>query len=226
MYRNLYTCVCVHACMCVCAVGSKVQTQTHRDTHTHIHLHLVTIIHTDSAAWMWMVGVVRGAHPTACAHYRALDTPAASPRSWLQSTPDTARRRPAAPCRLCSCRRAHSSLHGAGRLRAGSPRTRRPNGGGLMRSRTCGFRGRRNCREVHYVLCLLAANFAEESLAVRKLGFATLDVGHHSAWHLGVAYDTERDQRHEERGAAPAANMRLVRSSDGRITELLRRADA
>jgi hypothetical protein len=42
--------------------------------------------------------------------------------------------------------------------------------------RTCGFRERRDGRELQYVLGLLAANCAEESLTVRKLGFATLDV--------------------------------------------------
>ena len=79
---------------------------------------------------------------------------------------------------------------------------------------------------MHYVLSLLAADCAEKSLAVRKLGFATLDVRRHSAWHLGVAYDPERDKRHEDRGAAPAPNRLPVRSSDGQLMELLRRADA
>jgi hypothetical protein len=55
------------------------------------------------------------AHPgwsTTCAHCCALDTPAAWLRSSLRSTRDTARCRRAASCRLCSCGRAHSTLHG------------------------------------------------------------------------------------------------------------------
>jgi hypothetical protein len=94
-----------------------------------------------------------------------------------------------------------------------------------MRSRTYEFRGWHDDHEVNYLLCLLAVDCAEESLADRQLGFATLNVRRHSAWHLGMAYDAERDQRHEDRGAAPAANMRPVRSSDWPITELLRRAE-
>ncbi len=58
-----------------------------------------------------------GAHPRwsrPCAHCCALDSAAAWPRSWLRSTRGTARRRPAAPRRSCSCRRAHVTLHGTG----------------------------------------------------------------------------------------------------------------
>ena len=101
-----------------------------------------------------------------------------------------------------------------GCLCACSPRMRRPCGGGRMRSRTVGFRGRRDGRESHYVRGLLAADCAEESLADRQLGFTTLHDRRIRASHLGVAYDTERDQHHEHRGAAPAANQRRLRSSD------------
>jgi hypothetical protein len=80
-------------------------------------------------------GRMRGANMTACAPCRALDTPATSPRSWLRSAPDTAVRWPPARCRSCSCRRAHSALHGTGCLRSCSPRMRRPNGGRQMRDR-------------------------------------------------------------------------------------------
>ncbi len=79
---------------------------------------------------------------------------------------------------------------------------------------------------MHYVVGLLATDCAEESLAGRQLGCTTLDVRRIWAWHLGVAYDAERDQRHEYRGAAPAAFQRSVRSSDGITGYLLRRADA
>ncbi len=165
-----------------------------------------------------MVCTMRGAHPgwsTACAHCCALDTPSAWLRSSLRSTRDAARRRPAAPCRSCSCRGAHSSLHGAGCLLSFSPRMRRPNGGGGgMRPRTCGFRGRRDGREPHCVLGLLAVDNAEESLADRQLGVTTLAVRRHAAWLLGVAYGTEQDQRHEDHDAAPAANRGRVRNSD------------
>jgi hypothetical protein len=78
---------------------------------------------------------MRGANLTACAPCRALDTPAASPRSWLRSAPDTAVRLPPAQCRSCSFRRAHSALHSTGCLRSCSPRMRRPNGGRQMRDR-------------------------------------------------------------------------------------------
>ena len=74
--------------------------------------------------------------------------------------------------------------------------------------RTVGFRGQRDGRESQYVIGILGAACAHEGLAVRKLGVTTLDVRRHSAWHLGVADDTERDKRHEDRGAAPAANQR------------------
>ena len=92
-----------------------------------------------------------------------------------------------------------------------------------MRSRTYELRGRRDGREVHYLLCLLAADCAEESLADRQLSFTTLDVRRIWAWHLGVAYATERDQRHEDRGAAPAAHRRRVRKWQGTTTLSLKR---
>jgi hypothetical protein len=79
---------------------------------------------------------------------------------------------------------------------------------------------------MHYVVGLLAADCAEESSAARQLGCTTLDVRRIWAWHLGVAYDAARDQRHEDRGAAPAASQRRVRSGDRLIRDLLRRADA
>ncbi len=62
-----------------------------------------------------------GAHPRwshPCAHCCALDSPAAWLRSSLHSTRGTARRRPAAPCRSSSGRRAHVTLHGTGCPRA------------------------------------------------------------------------------------------------------------
>jgi hypothetical protein len=91
-----------------------------------------------------------------------------------------------------------------------------------MRSHTVGVRGRHDGSELQYVLGLLGENSAEESLAVRQLGFTTLVV---RSIHLGLAYGTERDHRHEDRGAVPAANRRPLRSSDGQIMELLRRAE-
>ncbi len=170
-----------------------------------------------------MVDAKRGAHPgwsTACAHGLALDTGGALLRSWLRSTPDTARRRPAEPSRPCSCRPAHSALHGC--LWPCSCACEGQTAFGLMRSRTSGFGGR-DGREWRYVL---GADSAEEGLAVRELGgFATLDVRHHLPWHVGVTYGTGRDQRHEDRGTAPAANRRRVHSSDRQTMCLLRRTD-
>jgi hypothetical protein len=78
-----------------------------------------------------------------------------------------------------------------------------------MRSRTSG--GRRDAHKSHYALGFLAADCAEESLADRQLGFTTLDDRRIRASQLGVAFATERDQRHEDRGAAPAAHRRRVR---------------
>ncbi len=103
---------------------------------------------------------------------------------------------------------------------------RRPNGGGGMRQRTCGFRGRRRGREPHCVLGLLAADNAVESLADRQLGVTTLAVRRHAAWLLGVAYGTERDQRHEDHDAAPAANRGRVRNCDRPTMCLPGRTDA
>jgi hypothetical protein len=84
-----------------------------------------------------------GAHPGwshPCAHCCALDSPAAWLRSSLCSTRDTARCRPAAPRRSCSCRRAQVTLHGTGWPRAhASMRTQSLQasriGGGLERNR-------------------------------------------------------------------------------------------
>ncbi len=110
-----------------------------------------------------------------------------------------------------------SARHG---LSPCSPRIRRPHGGGgRMRSRTSGCRGRRDAHKSHYALRFLAADCAEESLADRQLGFTTLDVRSIWAWHLGVAYATERGQRHEDRGAAPAAHRRRVRKWQGNEPE-------
>jgi hypothetical protein len=145
--------------------------------------------------WIRTVGVMRGAHQgrsTACAHGRALGIPTAWLCSSLRSTRHSAAARwwPAVPCRSCSCRRAHSALHGTGCLCSCTPRVRRPSGGGRMRSRTAWVQGRRDGREPHYVGGLLAADCAEESLADRQLGFTTLDDRRIWTWHLGVAYDT------------------------------------
>ncbi len=66
-----------------------------------------------------------GAHPrwsSPCAHCCALDSPAASLRSWLRSTRGIARRRPAPPRQTCCCRRAHVTLHGTGCPRAHAQR--------------------------------------------------------------------------------------------------------
>ena len=87
--------------------------------------------------------------------------------------------------------------------------------------RTAGFRGRRDGSNSHHGIGLLAADCAEESVADRQLGFTTLDVRPIWAWHLGVAYATERDQRHEDRGAAPAAHRRRVRKWQGNEPEAL-----
>ncbi len=57
-----------------------------------------------------------------CAHGCALDSPAAWLRSLLRSTRGTARCRPAAPRRSCSCRRAQVTLHGTGCPRAHAQR--------------------------------------------------------------------------------------------------------
>ena len=111
-----------------------------------------------------------------------------------------------------------SARHGLGSC---SPRMRRPNGGGRMRSRTYGCRGRRNGSNSHHGIGLLATDCAEESLADRQLGFTTLDVRRIRAWHLGMAYATERGQRHEDRGAAPAAHRRRVRKWQGNEPEAL-----
>ena len=54
----------------------------------------------------------------------------------------------------------------------------------------------------------LFADYAKDSLAVRQLGFTTGDARRILGCHLAVAYDTERGQHPEDRGAAPAANHR------------------
>jgi len=166
-----------------------------------------------------------GAHPgwaRPCAHCCALDSPAAWLRSWLRSTRGTARRRPAAPCRSCSCRRAHVTLHGTGRPRAHVQRSgvyahavcacqayRRATTQSCAfgcRGRLAGFGG--DGREWHYVLGLLGADCAEDSLAASQLGFATGDARRILGCHLGVAYDAERGQHPEDRSAAPAASKK------------------
>ena len=159
-----------------------------------------------------------GAHPGwshPCAHGRALDSPAAGLRSWLRSTRDAARCRPAAPCRSCSCRRAHSALHGTGWPRANTQRhgdyvlcslcNAGESAAARAQSCTFGFRGRRagfggDGRELRNVLGHLGA---EESSAVSQLGFARIRLR-----HLGVAYFSECDQHQEDRGAVPAENRR------------------
>jgi hypothetical protein len=179
--------------------------------------------------------------PTACAHCRALDSPAAGLRSSLRSTRDTARSRPAAPRRSCSCRRAHSTLHGTGcpRTHAQRPgvyayaaracqanrwRARAP-------SRTFGGRGRRagfgnDGNERHEAICRPCADFAEDGLAASQLNFTTGDAGRILGCHLSAAYDAERGQRHEDRSAAPAANKRRVRSNVRKPVDLRRSTDA
>ncbi len=167
-----------------------------------------------------------GAHPRwshPCARCCALDSPAAWLRSWLRSTRGTARFRPAALRRSCSCRRAHVTLHRTGFPRAHAQRP------GVYAHAVCacradrrrataqacafGCRGRRagfggDGREWHYVLGLLGADCAVDSLAASQLGFATGDARRILGCHLGVAYDAERGQYHEDRSAAPAASTR------------------
>jgi hypothetical protein len=165
-----------------------------------------------------------GAHPgwsSPCANCCALDSPAAWLRSWLSSTPGTARRRPAAPCCACSCRRAHETLHGTGCPRAHVQRSgiyahavsscQADRRRATTQSCAFGCRGRRagfggDGREWHYVLGLLRADCAEGSLAASQLGFASGDARRILGCHLGVAYDAERGQHHEDRSAAPAAS--------------------
>ena len=169
-----------------------------------------------------------GAHPRwsrPCAHCCALDSPAAWLRSWLRSTRDTARRRPVAPCHSCSCRRAQVTLHGTGCPRAHAQRpgvyahavrasradrrratTQSCASGcrGQVVGRRAGFGG--DGREWHEALGLLGANCAEDSLAAGQLGFATGGARRILGCHLGVAYDAERGQHHEDRRAGPAAS--------------------
>ena len=83
------------------------------------------------------------------------------------------------------------------------------------RTQSCAFgcRGRRasfggDGREWHYVLGLVGADCAEDSLAASQLGFATGDARRILGCHLGVAYDAERGQHPEDRSAAPAASKR------------------
>ncbi len=87
-------------------------------------------------------------------------------------------------------------------------------GGGLERNQCpFGCRGRRagfgrDGREWRYVLGLLGADGAEDSLALGQLGLATGDARRILGCHLGVAYDAERGQQHENRSTAPAAKTR------------------
>ncbi len=164
------------------------------------------------------------AHPgwlRPCAHGYALYSPAALLRSSLRSTRGTARRRPAAPRRSCSCRRAHSTLHGTGCPRTHAQRLGvyahavRACKANRWRANTqsCTFGCRGACfggdgREWRHVIGLLGADGAEDSLAVGQLGFATGDARRILGRHLGVAYDAECGQQHENRSTAPAANTR------------------
>ncbi len=84
---------------------------------------------------------------------------------------------------------------------------------------TFGCRGRRagfgrDGREWRYVLGLLGADGAAESLALGQLGCATRDARRIVGCHLGAAYDAERGQHNQSRSTAPAANKRRVRSND------------
>ncbi len=182
-----------------------------------------------------------GAHPGwshPCAHCCALDSPAAWLRSSLRSTRGSARRRPAAPRRSCSCRRAQVTLHGTGCphahaqppgvyayavcvCRADRRRATTQSCASGCRGRRAGFGG--DGREWHSVLGLLGANGAEDSLAASQLGFATGDARRIIlGCHLGVAYDAEHGQHPEDRSAAPAASKICVRTSDRKPIDLRR----
>ena len=91
------------------------------------------------------------------------------------------------------------------------------------RGRRAGFGG--DGREMHYVLGLLGADCAEDSLALSQLGFTT-GIAIILGCHLGVAYDTKRGQHHEDRSTAPAANKRRVRSNVRKPVDLRRSTDA
>jgi len=98
-------------------------------------------------------------------------------------------------------------------------------------SRTFGGRGRRagfghDVRAWHEAICLPCPDFAEDSLAASQLNFTPGDARRIWAWHLGVAYDAERGQHHEDRSAAPAANKRRVRSNVREPVDLRRSTDA
>jgi hypothetical protein len=98
-------------------------------------------------------------------------------------------------------------------------------------SRTFGGRERRagfghDCHKWHEAICPPCADFAEDGLAASQLNFTTGDARRILGCHLGVAYDTARDQCHEDRSAAPAAYQRRVRSSNEQTRYLLRRAVA
>jgi hypothetical protein len=111
IYRYVYIYVCV--CVCVCA-RARVCVCVCRKCAPPLDIDVYKKARDRP-----------GAHPGSsrpCAHCRAPDSPAAWPRSSLRPTRfDTARRRPAAPHRPCSCRRAHSTLHGTGWPRAHAP---------------------------------------------------------------------------------------------------------
>ncbi len=176
-------------------------------------------------------------------HCCALDSPAAGLRSSLRSTRfGTARRRPSAPLRSCSCRRAPVTLHGTRCPRALAQRSgvyahavcacqadRR-----RAATQSCAFdcRGRRagfgggGC-EWHSVLGLLGADCAEDSLAANQFGFATgVDTRRILGCLFGVAYDAVRGQHQEDRSAAPAATNIWVRSNDRKPIDLRRRTGA
>jgi hypothetical protein len=180
--------------------------------------------------------------PIACAHCRALDSPAAGLRSSLRSTRETARCRPTAPRRSCSWQRAHSTLHGTGWPRTHVQRlasmptqpvhARRLTGDrARTHSRTFGGRERRagfghDGRAWHEAICPPCADFAGDGLAASQQNFTTGDARRIVGCHLGVAYDAERGKRQEDRSAAPAANKRRVRTNVRKPVDLRRSTNA
>jgi hypothetical protein len=235
------TCICIWVCVCSMLY---LYNDLYLQMDTSLYIDRKILISPYRYEYERIKVRSAGAHPrwsTSCAHCCALGSPAAGLRSWLRSTRGTARRRPAAPRRLCSCRRAHVTLHGTGCPRAheqppgvyayavcASQADRRR---ATTQSCASGCRGRRagfggDGREWHYVLGLLGAECAEDSLAAGQLGFATGDARRILGCHLGVAYDVERGQHHQDRSAAPEASKILVRASDRKPTGLRRRTGA
>jgi hypothetical protein len=210
-------CVCVCVCVCACACACVCV-----------------------CVCVCLYGCIFGCIP--CAHCRALDSPAAGLRSSLRSTREAARCRPAAPRRSCSWQRAHSTLSGTGWPRTHVQRLaslrRQPVHGRRLtgdrartHSRTFGGRERRagfghDGRERHEAVCLPCPDFVEDGLAASQLNFTTGDARRILGCHLGVAYDAERGERHEDRSAAPAANKRRVRTNVRKPIDLRRSTDA